>query len=269
MIAHTSDADRAESEGKNRHADFGSGPREHNGVYVGQPANDRAQYDGTAGRWPPNVVLTHRPECREIGERTVKANPGGLRRGGGRTAQSDWRMRDQERSKRFGVDGTETVAAWDCAEGCPVAEMDRQSGVTKSSGGANGGKLGVRIYGEFANEVIGQNAGGLGDVGGASRFFPVFHYSAKAPSSERPRLADGTAWSTVKPLGFMRWAVRLLTPPGGTCLEPFAGTFTTAEACIIEGFPCVAIDKDATALELGMERLRKPIQPCLFGEEIA
>ena len=62
-VAHASAADLAESEGKNRHADFGSGPREHNGVYAGMPAEDRAQYDGGDGRWPPNVVLTHRPEA--------------------------------------------------------------------------------------------------------------------------------------------------------------------------------------------------------------
>ena len=65
----------------------------------------------------------------------------------------------------------------------------------------------------------------------------------------------------------MRWAARLVTPPGGTVLEPFAGTFTTAEACIIEGFPCIAIDRDKTALRLGLERLRKPIQPVMFGME--
>jgi hypothetical protein len=168
-----------------------------------------------------------------------------------------------EMHPRYGDDhGWETVEAWDCADGCPVAELDRQSGSTASRIGrprqsaSPGAGWGMTHTGsEYADE------------GGASRFFPVFHYSPKAPSSERPRLADGTAWSTVKPLGFMRWAVRLVTPPGGTVLEPFAGTFTTAEACIVEGFPCIAIDRDETALRLGMERLSKPIQPLMFGME--
>jgi site-specific DNA-methyltransferase (adenine-specific) len=104
------------------------------------------------------------------------------------------------------------------------------------------------------------------DEGGASRFFPVFRYEAKAPSSERPR--DGeTAHPTVKPLDLMRWLVRLVTPPGGTVLEPFAGSGTTAEACVIEGFKCIAIEREADYLSLIAARLAKPIQIGLdFGE---
>ena len=96
--------------------------------------------------------------------------------------------------------------------------------------------------------------------GGASRFFPAFRYEAKAPSSERPRLADGTAWPTVKPLGLMRWLVRLVTPPGGLVLDPFAGTGTTGQACALEGFGCVLIERDPVAGELAVQRLGKPVQ---------
>lgn len=57
-IGHTSEADRAESEAKNRHATFGSGPRE-NQVY-GKDERARGEsgdYSGAAGRWPANVML--------------------------------------------------------------------------------------------------------------------------------------------------------------------------------------------------------------------
>ena len=103
--------------------------------------------------------------------------------------------------------------------------------------------------------------------GGASRFFPVFHYEPKAPPSERPRLADGSAHETVKPLDLMRWLVRLVTPPGGTVADMFAGSGTTAEACIIEGFRCMLIEQDPKSAELIKTRLRKPIQPTMFGLE--
>jgi site-specific DNA-methyltransferase (adenine-specific) len=146
-------------------------------------------------------------------------------------------------------------------------ELDRQSGISTSSGGVNGGKLGARVYGKFANETIGANAGGLGDSGGASRFFPVFRYQAKAPGRERPRLEDGTAWPTVKPLDLMRWLVRLVTPPGGTVLDPFSGTGTTGEACAIEGFRCILIERDPTAIALTRQRLSRPAQGTLgIGE---
>jgi site-specific DNA-methyltransferase (adenine-specific) len=150
-------------------------------------------------------------------------------------------------------------------------ELDRQSGVLTSGTGAvkrasaKGGARSASIGAESRPE--GTPMLSYGDTGGASRFFPVFHYQAKATQAERPRLADGTTWGTIKPLDFMRWLVRLVTPLGGTVLEPFAGTFTTAEACIVEGFPCIAIDRDETALRLGMERLSKPIQPLMFGME--
>lgn len=65
----------------------------------------------------------------------------------------------------------------------------------------------------------------------------------------------------------MRWLVRLVTPPGGTVLEPFAGSGTTAEACVLEGFQCIAIEREADYLPLIVSRLDKPIQQGLdFGD---
>ena len=40
----------------------------------------------------------------------------------------------------------------------------------------------------------------------------------------------------------MRWLVRLVTPPGGTVLEPFAGSGTTLVACEREGFAAIGIE---------------------------
>jgi DNA modification methylase len=97
-----------------------------------------------------------------------------------------------------------------------------------------------------------------GDTGGASRFF----YVAKANSSERPRAGD-TAHPTVKPLTSCSYLVRLVTPPGGTVLEPFAGSGTTLEACVIEGFHAIGIEREADYLPLIEQRLSKPIQQVL------
>ncbi|MDQ2875843.1 MAG: site-specific DNA-methyltransferase [Actinomycetota bacterium] len=63
----------------------------------------------------------------------------------------------------------------------------------------------------------------------------------------------------------MRWLVRLVTPPGGTVADLFAGSGPTAEACLIEGFPSVLIEQDPKSAELIRTRLRKPIQPDMFG----
>ena len=63
----------------------------------------------------------------------------------------------------------------------------------------------------------------------------------------------------------MRWLVRLVTPPGGVVLDPFAGSGTTAEACVIEGFRCITVEREPSYLPLIVARLSKPIQPDLFG----
>ena len=99
--------------------------------------------------------------------------------------------------------------------------------------------------------------------GGPSRFFPVFHYCAKAKKAERPRV-DGLGHPTVKPLGLMQWLVRLLTPPGGTILDPFAGSGTTVEAALLENKHVIAAEVQREYLPLIEERIHRS-QPGLFS----
>jgi site-specific DNA-methyltransferase (adenine-specific) len=101
------------------------------------------------------------------------------------------------------------------------------------------------------------------DEGGPSRFFPTFRYEAKAGSDERPNV-DGVLHPTVKPLDLMRWLVRLATPKGGTILEPFAGSGTTLEAALLEGFEVIGIEREASYLPLIEARLSKPLQVAMF-----
>lgn len=72
--------------------------------------------------------------------------------------------------------------------------------------------------------------------GEAARFF----YSAKADADDR----IGSKHPTVKPVELMRWLCRLVTPPGGRILDPFAGTGTTGEAAFHEGFRAVLIERE-------------------------
>ena len=148
-----------------------------------------------------------------------------------------------------------------------AAALDRQAPSAGAGGQASGAtRTGRHDSDSRAGAFLGTDtpAPFYGDSGGASRFFPTFRYEAKAPTFERPR--DGeTAHPTVKPLDLMRWLVRLVTPPGGVVLEPFAGSGTTAEACVIEGFRCIAVEREASYLPLIVGRLSKPIQPDLFG----
>ena len=62
----------------------------------------------------------------------------------------------------------------------------------------------------------------------------------------------------------MRYLVRLVTPPGGTVLEPFAGSGTTLEACIVEGFSVIGIELTEDYLPLITQRISKPIEQVLL-----
>lgn len=151
-----------------------------------------------------------------------------------------------------------------CEADCPVGQLDRQSG-QRSSGLMRAGTTRGNRDGWAGPMPEATGAETYGDTGGASRFFPTFRYQAKAPASERPRLDDGTAHNTVKPVALMRWLVRLVTPPGGTVLDPFAGSGATAEACLVEGFRCVLVEREQPHAELIKRRLSKPIALDLFG----
>lgn len=122
---------------------------------------------------------------------------------------------------------------------------------------------GAHPAGRWPTNVV-LSADQAAELADAGRYFPTFRYEFKAPSDERPRVGV-VAHPTVKPLDLMRWLVRLVTPPSGTVLDPFAGSGTTAEACFIEGFRCVTIERCADYLPLIRARFDKPIQQALLG----
>ena len=58
---------------------------------------------------------------------------------------------------------------------------------------------------------------------------------------------------TVKPIKLMRYLVRLVTPPGGTVLDPFMGSGSTGLAC--DGFEFVGIEQDKDYFEIAERRI--------------
>lgn len=139
-----------------------------------------------------------------------------------------------------------------------ACELDRQSGMTVSRKGKPRASM---------NPGSGWGMTHTGceydDRGGASRFYPVFRYCPKAGPGERPTV-DGILHPTVKPVELMRWLIRLVTPPDGLVLEPFAGSGATLEACAIENTRCVAAELNPEYVRLIDRRLAAGIQPVLL-----
>ena len=104
----------------------------------------------------------------------------------------------------------------------------------------------VNAYGDFGRGDEPMEP--RGDVGSAARFF----YAAKASREERA----GSGHPTVKPLALMRYLCRLVTPPGGVVLDPFAGSGTTLQAAVQEGFQAIGIEKEEQYVADIVRRLR-------------
>lgn len=167
-------------------------------------------------------------------------------------------------------DGSDEVEA-----GFPVAKKSNAIGsMTKSNN--------RELYGSFEG---GKWANGHGDSGSASRFF----YCAKTSKSERnagledmphrtagdvtgvrkegsdglnsPRTGAGrTSGSknfhpTVKPIALMEYLVRLVTPPGGTVLDPFMGSGSTGVAAARLGFDFVGVEMNEEYIEIARARI--------------
>jgi hypothetical protein len=276
------------------------------------------------GSWAPDLLLTHVGCCRQVGARKVKASavPSEYSL---RTQVKAWSGDGYQRvdggSTRLynDADGTETVPAWECLAvcscglaslapagsaptpcpgcgeerwwACPIAEADQQSGPLKSGfmpagtqreGVGYGGGLGTSVRNDT-----------WGDSGGSSRFYPCFHYDAKASTRERQSGCEALLWvrdkaapigwrrvsaevhaaasreeratgnvhATIKPVGagaedgLMRWLVRLITPPGGRVGDITMGSGGTGVAAQIEGHPFVGCDIDPGCVDIARARL--------------
>lgn len=238
-----------------------------------------------AGRWPANCLFSHAPGCERVGTKKVKAAPSWNDNRG----PSLFTGETTSPVHHTDGDGFETVDAWQCVDGCPVKELDEQSGISTSQGGrpSSGEAQGMHNW----KPSIGPSTGGLGDTGGASRYFTTFApflYTAKANRSEReqglehmsrrtggeatgrkdgseglksPRAGAGRGGGrandhpTVKSDELMRHLCRLVTPPNGICVDIFTGSGSTGKACSAEGFRFIGIELDEHYCEIARARI--------------
>jgi DNA modification methylase len=74
------------------------------------------------------------------------------------------------------------------------------------------------------------------------------------PRKMRPRPRSNNH-PTVKPTALMRYLCRLVTPPGGTVLDPFMGSGSTGKAAVLEGFNFIGIEREAEYVEIAKARI--------------
>jgi site-specific DNA-methyltransferase (adenine-specific) len=205
---------------------FGGGSNGTSGFAQGYESGDGWQPGSPSGRWPANVVF----------DRTA----------GEALDQQSGESRDGVAVKRNGVTSN-GVTGWGKA---PVGTPDA---------GGYGGAGGASRF--FTQADFGpddwpfvyqakpsrreRNAGldGLPEQEWRGNY-------GDGIQDNRPHTKDGYTYKsttqnthpTVKPVALMRHLVRLVTPPGGTVLDPFAGSGTTLVAAVLEGFDAVGCE---------------------------
>jgi site-specific DNA-methyltransferase (adenine-specific) len=113
---------------------------------------------------------------------------------------------------------------------------------------------GCRHGERFPANLLHDNSEAVADIlGDKARYF----YGTKANKRDRNEgLEDAkNTHPTVKPTDLMAYLCRLVTPPGGTVLDPFMGSGSTGKACAAEGFEFIGVEMDAEYLAIASARI--------------
>jgi len=72
---------------------------------------------------------------------------------------------------------------------------------------------------------------------------------------QREQAKRANTHATVKPVALMQHLVRLITPPGGVCLDLFMDSGSTGKACMREGFDFIGIEREAEYMPIATARI--------------
>ena len=180
-----------------------------------------------AGRWPANLVHDGSEEVVGLFPDGARPKPGRRAKRGGRPIHGSPTIGTPDAFGTWPADaGGSAARFFYCAK---ASKRDREEG----------------CEGLQAKELKGMNASpreGHGEVRNSNRY--------------------GNHHPTVKPTDLMRYLCRLVTPPGGLVLDPFAGSGSTGKGALLEGFRFVGIERDPEYARIAQARCAA-VQPGL------
>ncbi len=131
-------------------------------------------------------------------------------------------------------------ARGECRPACVVSLIDQVAAEQRTPGSPPFSRL---FY--AAKAARAEREAGLEQL--AARRSPIFSGRLTAPRAN--------AHPTVKPIGLMRWIVRLVVPRGGLVLDPFTGSGSTGIAAVLEGRQFVGIEREAEYVAIARARI--------------
>lgn len=189
-------------------------------------------------------------ECR-IGDECIKTN------GGDKFPNLYGKINAAEESTHNGRFPSNVILTYDETDqeevcgGFPIGNAN--GSVSKTYG------YSADVFGEYKKK---DPFDSYGDSGSAARYF----YCAKASKRDRnDGITDSNSHPTVKPVDLMQYLVRLVTPKGGTILDPFNGSGSTGKAVMYEnkdrnaGYKYIGIELTEEYLPISDARIRYAI----------
>lgn len=205
------------------------GERSSDNIYAESGGTDFAMSPGprgggAKGRWPANLLHDGSPvvvdgfPVTKSGAHSI-GNKAGSKSGLYQHGANGYQPKD--------MDANQGSAArfFYCAK---ASKADRDEGLE--------GLVAKRAAGMAGNMVEGQRLAGNGT--------PI-----KTPVRKNTH-------PTVKPTELMRYLCRLITPPGGTVLDPYMGSGSTGKAAALEGFKFTGIELDAHYFDIATRRIK-------------
>jgi len=128
----------------------------------------------------------------------------------------------------------------DCVPACVVPLIDRIAAQERAPGAPPFSRL---FYAAKAGRA--EREKGLEQL--PKRQTPIF--------SGTLRLPRANCHPTVKPISLMRFLVRLVVPPGGLVLDPFAGSGSTGIAAVLEGRQFLGIEREDAYVVIARARI--------------
>jgi site-specific DNA-methyltransferase (adenine-specific) len=189
--------------------------------------------------------------CR-VGTETVSTHSRGSngafpKRPGETSAEESGRKQDQ----RAGLDQSERSGRWPANlihDGSDEVVGLFPEANSARVGNPNNPHRGINHTATSYGQGDGKTTHDYRDTGSAARFF----YCAKTSKRER---GEGNNHPTVKPTALMQYLCRLVTPSGGTVLDPFMGSGSTGLAATAENFNFIGIERDPAYLDIARRRL--------------